>query len=181
MTSVEIVEVRPACSLLQYIHCVASEMVWHLQLSNVLCTTTFPAHSKSQFDVLVCLQAILKPGPPPPPGKAESVVSTSTDSPSPGSPTSNPKSKIELKLTADGQLVFNARQRRTLRRALHRRRKHDAASGVTFEGDKDVTEEERRIIIEVVQMHIGRPLPESTDVDELVKVLLGQGTTDAEP
>ena len=126
------------------------------------------------------LQAILKSGPPPPPGKAESVVSTSTDSPSPDSPTSNPKSKIELKLTSDGQLVFNARQRRTLRRALLRRRKHDGADVAEFDMDKDVTDEERRIIVDVVQVHIGRPLPETTDVDELVKVLLSLGTGDAE-
>jgi hypothetical protein len=112
--------------------------------------------------------------------KAESdSVSTSTDSPSPDSPSANLKSKIEIKLAADGQLVFNARQRRTLRRALHRQRKLDIADGATFNVDKVITDEEKRIVVEVVQLHIGRSLPESTDIEELVKMLLSLGTGEA--
>ena len=106
-------------------------------------------------------------------GKAESdSVSTAADSPTPDSPTANPKSKIEVKLTPDGQLVFNARQRRTLRRALCRRAKSDTASA---ERAQAACEDKRQLVIDVVQLHIGRALPGTTNIDELVKMLTSNG------
>eukprot|EP00892_Ulva_mutabilis_P006670 jgi/Ulvmu1/4375/UM002_0100.1 len=104
--------------------------------------------------------------------------STSTDSPNPGSPTQQVKSKIEVKLNSDGQLVFNARQRRTLRRALQRQRRQEISDGNDFSLDAPMSEAERRIVVEVVQMHIGRPLPACTNIDDLLRVLLSLGVVD---
>lgn len=104
-------------------------------------------------------------------------LSTSTDSPCPESPTTN-KSKIDVKFGADGQVAFNARQRRTLRRALQRQRELQLGDSAGFSADGAVTAEERRIAVDVVQSHIGRPLPENTDVDQLVKMLMSLGNAD---
>lgn len=106
------------------------------------------------------------------------TVSTSTESLNPGSPTQQVKSKIEVKLSSEGQLVFNARQRRTLRRALQRQRKQDIPDGQDFTLDAPLTDEERQIVVDVVQIHIGRPLPECTDIGDLLKVLLSLGSND---
>ena len=73
--------------------------------------------------------------------------------------------------------MFNARQRRTLRRALQRQPDLNLRDGL--EMDKTITEEEKRIVIDVVQLHIGRELPETTDVEALVKILLSLGNGDA--
>lgn len=114
-------------------------------------------------------------------GKRElDTGSTTTESPNPGSPTQQVKSKIEVKLSSDGQLIFNARQRRTLRRALQRQRKQDVPDGKDFVLDAPLTDAERRIVVDVVQMHIGRPLPECTDIDDLLKVLLSLGVIDTD-
>jgi hypothetical protein len=114
-------------------------------------------------------------------GKADSDhLSTSTESPSPDSPSANnSKSKIDIKFGPDGQLTLNARQRRTLRRALQRQPELQLADGSLFSFDGTISDQERHIVIEVVQNHIGRSLPESTDLDQLVKMLLNLGTTDA--
>jgi hypothetical protein len=85
-----------------------------------------------------------------------------------------------VKLSNDGQLVFNARQRRTLRRALQRQRKMDIPDGKDFCADGPISSDERKIVVDVVQLHIGRPLPEGTNVDDLVKMLLSLGTGDGE-
>lgn len=111
---------------------------------------------------------------------SDAVSSFSTESPNPDSPTQHLKCKIEVKLSSDGQLVFNARQRRTLRRALQRQRKTEIPDGKDFSLDEPVTEEERRIVVDVVQLHIGRTLPEGTDVDELVKMLMSLGAGEGE-
>jgi hypothetical protein len=112
-------------------------------------------------------------------GKADSDrLSTSTESPSPDSPTAN-KSKIEIKFGPNGQLTLNARQRRTLRRALQRQPELQLVDGCLFTLDSTISEQQRRIVLEVVQSHIGRPLPESTNLDQLVKMLLNLGTNDA--
>lgn len=107
-------------------------------------------------------------------------VSTSTESLNPGSPTQQVKSKIEVKLSSDGQLIFNARQRRTLRRALQRQRQQDMPDGKEFTLNVPLTDAERRIVVDVVQMHIGRPLPECTNIEDLLKVLLSLGCADAD-
>lgn len=84
-----------------------------------------------------------------------------------------------MKLNSDGQLIFNARQRRTLRRALQRQRRQEIPDGNDFTVEDPLTDDERRIVVDVVQMHIGRPLPACTNIDELLRVLLSLGV--AEP
>jgi ABC-type uncharacterized transport system YnjBCD ATPase subunit len=74
---------------------------------------------------------------------------------------------------------LNARQRRTLRRALQRQPELQLVDGCLFTLDSTISEQQRRIVLEVVQSHIGRPLPESTNLDQLVKMLLNLGTNDA--
>lgn len=111
---------------------------------------------------------------------SDAVSSLSTDSPNPDSPCEQLKSKIEVKLSSDGQLVFNARQRRTLRRALQRQRKFDIPDGNEFRLGEPITAQERMVVEDVVQTHIGCALPESTDIDELVKVLLSLGIGEGE-
>lgn len=105
----------------------------------------------------------------------DAVSTLSTDSPNPDSPNQVAKSKIEVKLSSEGQLVFNARQRRTLRRALQRERRVAIPDGKDFSLEQPITEDERVVVVDVVQAHIGCPLPEGTDLDELMKVLLSLG------
>ena len=109
----------------------------------------------------------------------------STDSPGPDSPNQVAKSKIEVKLSSTGQLMFNARQRRTLRRALQRERRVVIPDGKDFTlealEEQPLSQDEREVVVDVVQSHIGCPLPEDTDLDELMKVLLHLGVGVAEP
>lgn len=88
------------------------------------------------------------------------------------------KSKIEARVGPDGQLVFNARQRRTLRRALQRQRKVELDDGGDFDLARPLTDAERNVIVSVVQQHIGREVPEGSDVDRLARVLLSLGIQD---
>lgn len=104
-------------------------------------------------------------------------VSTTSDSPFPDSPTGCSKSKIDLKVSPDGHPVFNARQRRTLRRALLRRYKLEFGGAATPSVDlgRELTAAERRIVVDVVQKHVGRQLPERTNVSELARMLISLG------
>jgi hypothetical protein len=111
---------------------------------------------------------------------SDAVSCLSTGSPDPDSPSQHLKSKIEVKLTSDGQLVFNARQRRTLRRALQRQRKIEIPDGKEFQLGETISAEERQVAIDVVQLHIGQPLPVNTDIQELVQVLLRLGFGEGE-
>lgn len=115
---------------------------------------------------------------------SDAVSSLSTDSPGPDSPNQVAKSKIEVKLSSTGQLMFNARQRRTLRRALQRERRVAIPDGKDFTlealEEEPISQDERAVVVDVVQSHIGCPLPEGTDLDELMKVLLHLGVAEPE-
>jgi hypothetical protein len=87
---------------------------------------------------------------------------------------------MEVKRTSDGQLVFNARQRRTLRRALQRQRKVEISDGKEFQLGETITAEEQQVVIDVVAQHTGQSLPEGTDIQELVQVLLRLGVGEVE-
>lgn len=106
---------------------------------------------------------------------SDAISSLSTDSPNPDSPNLHPKAKIDFKVTSEGSLVFNARQRRTLRRALQRQRKIEIPDGREFTPGAPLTAEERRMVADVIQLHVGCALPPSTDFSGLVKTLLSLG------
>ena len=109
------------------------------------------------------------------------AVSTSSDSPFPDSPTGASKSKIELKVGPNGHPVFNARQRRTLRRALMRRYKLEfGVDPPSVDNGRDLAESEKRVVVDVVQKHVGRHLPPQTNVSELARMLLSCGAGDAD-
>jgi len=116
-----------------------------------------------------------------PPRRTRVLASAASSQGSPGKDSQvdgAAKTKVEPRVGAEGELVFNARQRRTLRRALQRQRKVAIGDGRDFDVAAPFSEVELALIADVISQHISGCLPPGADVERLARTLLSLGDAD---